>query len=171
MRFVGTAYRGHDPKWAFAPLSGEGAAIYGARFNPKGVPALYLATTPEGAFLEATQGLAFRFKPLTLVSYEVDCTDIVDLSHEDARREAGVDLATLDCAWAEEVFGGRRPTSWNVYDLLRGSAAGILVPSFAYGATPEMTNLVLWDWGESGPHRISVFDPDNRLPRDQASWQ
>ena len=171
MRFVGTGYRGHDPKWAFAPLSGEGAAVYGARFNPKGLPALYLATTPECAFLETTQGFAFRFKPLTLVSYDVDCTDIIDLSSEEARKAANIDLAMLACAWAEDIFDGRRPASWSVYDRFGGSAAGILVPSFAYGATPEMTNLVLWDWAETGRHAVKVFDPDHRLPRDQASWQ
>ena len=170
MRFVGTGYRGHDPKWAFAPLSGEGAAVYGARFNPKGVPALYLATSPEGAFLETTQGFAFRFKPLTLVSYDVDCTDIVDLSNESGRKEVGIDLAILACAWAEAVFEGKRPASWTVYERLHQTAAGILVPSFAYGATPEMTNLVLWDWHEAAPHTVTVFDPDHRLPRNQASW-
>ncbi|TJV36829.1 MAG: hypothetical protein E5Y18_13750, partial [Mesorhizobium sp.] len=42
MRFVGTCYRAHDPRWAFKPTSGDGASSRGARFNPKGVPALYL---------------------------------------------------------------------------------------------------------------------------------
>ncbi|WP_368373267.1 RES domain-containing protein [Roseovarius sp. THAF27] len=27
-------YRAHDPKWAFDPASGAGAAIYGGRYNP-----------------------------------------------------------------------------------------------------------------------------------------
>lgn len=43
LRFAGTCYRAHDPRGAFKPTSGEGAAIRGARFNPKGLPAHYLA--------------------------------------------------------------------------------------------------------------------------------
>ena len=31
MRLAGTFYRGHDPKWAWSPLSGEGAAIHGGK--------------------------------------------------------------------------------------------------------------------------------------------
>ena len=45
VRLQSTFYRGHDPRWAFLPPSGEGAATAGGRFNPKGVPALYLAAT------------------------------------------------------------------------------------------------------------------------------
>ncbi len=36
VRFQGLAYRAHDPRWSFKPLSGEGAAVHGGRFNPKG---------------------------------------------------------------------------------------------------------------------------------------
>ncbi|MGV3552391.1 RES family NAD+ phosphorylase [Rhizobium sp.] len=68
MIFSGFAYRAHDPKWAFDPLSGEGAAIHGGRFNPRGVEALYLATSLEGAVLEASHGFAYRFEPLTIMS-------------------------------------------------------------------------------------------------------
>ncbi len=30
LRFTGTCYRAHDPRWAFKPASGDGAAIKGA---------------------------------------------------------------------------------------------------------------------------------------------
>jgi RES domain-containing protein len=42
-------------------------------------------------------------------------------------------------------------------------AAGILVPSFAINATPEMTNLVLWRWGDAAPSRLVLIE--NRLSR------
>lgn len=166
MRFVGTAYRGHNPKWAFAPTSGQGAAIHGGRFNPRGVPALYLATGPEGAFFEATHGLPYKFKPLTLCSYDVDCDDIVDLTTDKARAAAGVTLAEMAAPWAWDLSEGRVPASWNIHQRLHGRAAGLLVPSFAANAGPEMTNLVLWDWAETRPHKVTVFDPDHRLFRD-----
>jgi uncharacterized protein len=38
VRFEGTCYRAHDPRWSFKPLSGDGGAIRGARFNPKSMP-------------------------------------------------------------------------------------------------------------------------------------
>ncbi|WP_352965052.1 RES domain-containing protein [Mesorhizobium sp. M0815] len=85
MRLVGTCYRTHDPRWAFKPSSGDGAAIRGARFNPKGVPALYLALTVMTTVKEANQGFAHRIDPCVLCSYEVDCEDITDLSTKQGR--------------------------------------------------------------------------------------
>lgn len=170
MRYQSLAYRGHTPKWAFAPTSGAGAAVHGGRFNPKGVPALYLATTPEGAFREATRGFAYKFDPLTLVTYEVDCDDVVDLTSEGARKIAGIEMEAMACPWFEDISEGKRPASWAIYDRLNKTAAGLLVPSFAFGATAEMTNLVLWNWSESPPHAVRVFDPQKRLPIDQTSW-
>ena len=47
----------------------------------------------------------------------------------------------------------------------------MLAPSFAPGAEADDVNLVLWDWGPDLPHRIAVFDPSGRLPKDQLSWR
>ncbi len=147
------------------PTSGDGAAVRGARFNPKGVPALYLSTSANGAIAEATQGFAHRFHPLTLCSYNVDCADIIDLSTEAARAEAGVALDDMACAWMEDISSGRKPASWGVHARWSREAAGILVPSFANKAAAGTANLVLWDWGAELPHRVAVFDPDARLGR------
>lgn len=172
MRFVGTCYRAHDPRWAFKPTSGGGAAIRGARFNPKGVPALYLAMTIMTAVKESNQGFAHRIDPCVLCSYEVDCADIADLTSEQGRGDFFVTLEDMACAWATALSDGRRPASWSIYDRLRRRGiAGILVPSFAPGAEIEDRNLVLWDWGPELPHKVSVFDPSGRLPKDQLSWR
>ncbi|TPN15928.1 hypothetical protein FKO01_38935 [Mesorhizobium sp. B2-3-3] len=172
MRFVGTCYRAHDPRWAFRPTSGEGAATRGARFNPKGVPALYLALTVMTAVKEANQGFAYRIDPCVLCSYEVDCEAIVDLTTEKGRGEASVTLDEMSCAWATALSDGKRPASWDVHDrLLSRGIAGILVQSFAPGAEAEDRNLVLWDWGPDLPHKVTVFDPSGRLPKDQLSWR
>lgn len=85
MRFVGTCYRAHDPRWSFKPTSGEGAAIRGARFNPKGVPALYLGLSIMTAIKEISQGLPHRLDPTVLCSYDVDCEDVIDLTTERGR--------------------------------------------------------------------------------------
>jgi len=51
--------------------------------------------------------------------------------------------------------------------LIARGITGILVPSFAPGATRSHDNLVL-NWDEQPPLR--VFDPSGRLPRNQLSW-
>jgi RES domain-containing protein len=172
VRFVGTCYRAHDPRWAFKPTSGDGAAIRGARFNPKGVPALYMALTIMTAVKEANQGFAHRIDPCVLCSYEVDCDQIADLTTEQGRDEHSVSFEDMACAWAMALSDGNRPASWEIHDRLRAAGVvGILVPSFAPGAEIEDRNLVLWDWGPDLPHKVRVFDPSGRLPKDQLSWR
>lgn len=167
-RFTGPCYRAHDPRWAFRPLSGEGAAIRGARFNPRGVPALYLALDVVTAVGEANQGFARKIEPCLICTYDVDCFDIVDLRHPAAY---GVDPGEMACAWFLLLAGGEEPPSWRIARrLIAAGAAGALVPSYAPGATAASHNLVLWRWGEHLPHRVSVFDPSGRIPRDQLSW-
>jgi RES domain-containing protein len=171
LRFVGVAYRAHNPRWSFRPVSGEGAAIHGGRFNPKGLPALYLSIDPLTAIKEANQGFARKFEPYVLCSYDVDCDDIVDLGDEAGRRAAGVDAAVLSAGWFAHIAAGTQPPQWKLVDELRScGVAGALAPSYAPGATEADRNLVLWRWGPDLPHRIKVFDPSGRLPKNQLSW-
>lgn len=171
MRFVGTCYRAHDPRWSFKPISGDGAAIRGARFNPKGVPTLYLSLSVMGAVKEANQGFAHRIDPCVLCSYEVDCEDIVDLRTQEGREAAGVSPEEMGCAWMNFLAESKKPPSWGIYDLLFADGkAGILVSSFAPGADGADQNLVLWRWDEFPPHKVEVIDPSGRLPRNQLSW-
>jgi RES domain-containing protein len=136
------------------------------------VPALYLALTVEGMFLEMGHGFGHRFDPLTICSYDVDVDDLIDFRTEAGQLAEGVDPPSLACAWAYDRANGRTPASWVVARrLIQKGAAGILVPSFATGARPSMANLVLWTWGPTLPHKVEVHDPDGRLPRDQASWR
>lgn len=153
-------------------MSGDGAAIRGARFNPKGVPALYLSLSIMTAVKESNQGFARRFDPCVLCAYEIDCEDVADLTTERGRRGYPVMLDEMACAWATALADGDRPASWSVYDRLKAQGtAGILVPSFAQGAEADELNLVLWEWGPDLPHKVTVFDPSGRLPRDQLSWR
>jgi RES domain-containing protein len=171
LRWRGTCYRAHDPKWAWTPLSGDGAAAKGGRFNAVNTPALYLALTVEGMLVEMGHGFAHRFDPLTICAYNVDVDDIVDLRTESGRAAERIDLAAMGCPWAYDLASGRRPVSWEIAEtLIEKGAAGILTPSFATGARPDMANLVLWRWGPELPHKVEVHDPTGRLPRDQSSW-
>jgi RES domain-containing protein len=167
LRWTGICYRAHDPRWSWAPLSGEGAAGKGGRFNPRGVPALYLALSVEGMLAEMGHGFAHRFEPLTICSYAVDIDDLVDLRTDAGRAAAGIDLAAMACAWASDLADRRTPASWRIAQaLIANGASGILTPSFARTARPDMANLVLWRWGPTPPHKIELYDPNGRLGRE-----
>jgi RES domain-containing protein len=164
------AFRAHDPRWSFKPLSGEGAALYGGRYNRKGTPALYLALDAITAVREITQGLARKFDPCVLCSYEFDCRPLADLRTDAARTRHHVKLSDMRCAWFLEAATGGEPASWRIADrLIAEGNAGLLTPSLAAGATKHAHYLVLWKWGSVLPTKVSVYDPSGRLPRDQLS--
>jgi RES domain-containing protein len=171
VRFEGTCYRVHDPRWSFKPLSGDGAAVHGGRFNPKGVPALYLSLDLVTAVREANQGFAARIEPCVLCSYDVDCEDILDLRTNEVRDAAGVSFDELASPWALLALERKPVSSQNLAARLMGEGtAGVLVPSFAIGSAADSYNLVLWNWGPDLPHKVAVYDPSGRLPRSQLSW-
>jgi RES domain-containing protein len=171
LRFQGRCFRGHDPAWSFTPLSGEGAAITGGRFNRKGEPTLYLALDIMTAVSECTQGFSHRLQPLTMCEYDVDCAEVADLRDTDGRKRHGVDLADLACSWLTCQDDRREAPSWLIAERLRNEDfCGILVPSFVPGAPTSHHNLVLWRWGPDLPHKIMVYDPGGRLPKNQTSW-
>jgi RES domain-containing protein len=45
-------YRVQTQRYASSALSGEGARLYGGRWNPEGVPLVYTSASPELALLE-----------------------------------------------------------------------------------------------------------------------
>ena len=172
MRFRGECFRAHHPNWSWTPLSGAGAALKGRRFNWPGLETLYLSLSFNTVFREISGGFAHRLTPHVLCSYDVDCEDIADLRTEAGRAGRAVDLADLACAWGDALIAGREPASWAVVRrLLAQGCAGILVPSFASGAAEEDQNLVLWRWGPDLPHKVRVYDPSGKLPKNQLSWR
>jgi len=171
MRYRRVAYRAHDPRWAFSPLSGDGAKRRGGRFNPQGVPALYLSTSEIIALGEYHQGFPHRPQPMTLCAYEVDCTDIIDLTVDGERKRARTTLTAMASGWELLFRQGGAPPTWDLAcRLINDGVAGILVPSYAPNNPADGKNLVLWDWGNRPPHQVSVIDDHGKLPRNQDSW-
>ena len=117
----------------------------GARFNPKGLPTLYLALTIMTAVKEANQGLAYRIDPCVLCSYDVDCEDIVDLRTTSDREGAGIDFDDMASAWMNFLAEGKRPPSWGICErLISDGAAGIL--SLASRRAPALA-IRIWCCG------------------------
>jgi RES domain-containing protein len=152
-------------------LSGAGAALKGRRFNWPGLHTLYLSLRHTTVFREVSGGFAHRLTPYVLCSYDIDCDDIADLRTDAGRSAAGIALSDMACAWGDALSAGREPESWGIVRrLLADGCAGMLVPSFANGATDDDENLVLWRWGPDLPHRVAVYDPTGKLPKNQLSW-
>lgn len=172
MRLRGEVYRAHHPRWAYLPSSGEGAALHGGRFNPKGVAALYTSRRLETAWLEAQQGFPFKAQPMTICAYAVDCEDVLDLTDEAERVRQGVSISDLACPWEDMASRGLTPPGWTMAKRLRAQGVvSVLVPSFAPGAGPADVNAVFWRWSDSPPHQVCVVDDQKRLPKDDASWR
>ena len=165
-RWRGIVYRAHHPKWAYDPLSGEGARLYGGRFNAKGTPALYTALTPETAWAEGQQGFAFKAQPMTLCAYRVDCGAMLDLSTPIACAAARVNFADLSIAW-EDVAARKLPVpTWLLQQrLLAQGIAALKIPSFAPAAPQGACNMVFWTWGAVLPHKVTLVDDFGRLGR------
>ena len=168
MRFQGVVYRAHDPRWSWTPASGEGARLYGGRFNRIGVPALYTALSPMTALREATP-LGRPLQPILLCAYEVDAEPIFDSLNKTQCADHDVTDSDLHCpAWRTVMYGGAVPASQALADRLIGSGfVGMLVRSFAAAARPEDVNLVLWRWGDRLPSRVVVVDDQGRLPHTE----
>lgn len=163
MRFQGTLYRALNPVYAREPLSGRGAQLYGGRFNAKGTPALYLALDVLTAIREANQ--VGSLQPTTLVAYDADIDDIFDSRDTAAllaRSMTADDLAVT--TWRDEMRAtGRAKTQSFAEDLVASGFSGLLVRSYARGATETDINLVLWRWEHSGRYRLTMIDEEGRL--------
>ncbi len=173
-RFTGHVYRGHDPRWAFLPDSGDGAKAFGGRFNPKGMPALYTSLSFQGAWNEAQQGLPLKSQPLTLCVYDVDCDNVLDLSEPDKVIAQGLALDEFKGAWKRFSPTGlliESPTQKMARKLYNSGVNGIVVPSFANGSAPGSQNLVFFNWSRVRPNKVIAIDNHQRLPKNQNSWR
>jgi len=50
------------------------------------------------------------------------------------------------------------------------NVAGVIVPSFAPGATQDDRHLIFWRWSGTLASRVIVIDDERRLPATAASW-
>lgn len=146
-----------------SPFSGEGARLLGGRWNPKGAPALYLATDAATAVAEFYQSLP---KPGTLVPYRLEASAIADLTDgQGGPRDAMVEHGCVAAWKAMAIKPARSPPSWDLaLALIEAGAEGALVPSVQNRGG---TCLVLWRWHDgTAPGdgaALTLLDPDQAL--------
>lgn len=161
--FSGFLYQALNPIYTREPLSGRGAALYGGRFNPKGMKALYTSLSIMAALREANQ--VGSLQPTTLVSYTAEIGRVFDCRDEELLRAWDMDAAALaDTTWRDAMrASGEARTQTFARRISQEGYHGLLVRSFATGATPSDLNLVLLQWGAEPPARLTLIDDENRL--------
>jgi RES domain-containing protein len=165
VQYRGKLYRALNPIYAREPLSGRGAELYGGRFNPKGMPALYASLSVMIALREANQ--VGNLQPTTLVSYDAEIDGLFNCRDDLALGGEGVDAAALaDSTWRDQVkASGEAKTQAFARRLIERGYNGLLVRSFAPGATDDDLNIVLWKWSDKAPSRLILIDDEHRLSR------
>lgn len=147
---TGRYWRMLSVHWQSRPFE-SGSHLTGGRWNPVGVPALYLSADYNTAIQEMHQDL---LRPGTLVAFDVRASAIGDLRDADRR------LAENEWRRIYKLEGGT-PPSWKLAKrLIADGAEGALVPSVQNRGG---LNLVLWRWrdaekaGEGAA--ITLLDP------------
>lgn len=161
-----TLWRAFVPRWAHLPLSGDGAARFGGRWNPVGAPTIYAARELSTAWAEYNQG--FVQHPALIARLELTGAKLVDLTDGGTLDRLSLSPAIHRCEWRAAMDEDRAPETHALREhLLAEGFDGVIYPSVM---SPGGTCIALWRWNGDGGARLEVIDPDHRLPKTPASW-
>jgi RES domain-containing protein len=159
-------WRAFVPRWAHLPLSGDGAACFGGRWNPVGVPTIYAARELSTAWAEYNQG--FVQHPALIAQLGLFGARLADLTTSETLQALGIGENIHRCEWRDFMDRGLVPATHEVRArLLEENFDGVIYPSFM---SPGGTCVALWHWNAAGAPRLEIVDPDGRLPKTPASW-
>jgi RES domain-containing protein len=161
-----TLWRAFVPRWAHLPLSGDGVARFGGRWNPVGVPAIYAACELSTAWAEYNQGLVQH--PALIVQLRLIGAKLADLTSAQVLDQLKISADIHRCEWRAMMDQGKVPETHSLLErLLAGGFHGVMYPSFM---SRGGICVALWRWNSAGSPRLEVVDADHRLPRTPASW-
>ena len=159
-------WRAFVPRWAYLPLSGEGAARFGGRWNPSGQPTIYAARELSTAWAEYNQG--FVQHPALVVELELSGARLADLTNAETLKQFGVAADIHDCEWRAILDRENTPPTHLLREkLLKEGFDGVIYPSFM---SRGGNCVALWKWNEEGGPKLRAIDPEHRLPKTPASW-
>jgi RES domain-containing protein len=148
------AYRIVKARHALDAFSGEGARLYGGRWNHPDVPMVYAAHTRALAALESLVHYAGAERGIAFVSYEIDVPDSLIMR---------VDSATLPAGWRTGEPASATQDIGSAWQR-EGRSAALAVPSVLI---PEELCLLL-NPAHADTRRIRIaypvpFELDSRL--------
>jgi len=143
-------------RYATNALTGEGARLYGGRWNSRGVRVVYGSTSLALAAVETFVNLEPNLRPADLVSIQGEIADGVEI--------ARLDLKTLPMGWHE-----RRQESLHQFGdawIARGQTVALLVPSAAIrGEWNVLLNPAHADFSAIQFRKPARFEFDLRMYR------
>ena len=147
-------YRLIRARWVSQALTGEGARRYGSRWNPKGVPMVYTASTLSLAALEALVHFAIDTAPLDYVALTIRVPDAA--VERVAAKTLPADWNATPSPPACQELGAR----W----AAEGRSLGLAVPS---AVVPSEDNILLNplhpDFAKVALEKQETFLFDSRL--------
>ncbi|MGF6176260.1 RES family NAD+ phosphorylase [Ensifer sp. 4252] len=158
-------WRAYVPRWAHVPLSGDGAARFGGRWNPVGLPTIYAARELSTAWAEYNQG--FVQHPALIAQLELRHARLADMMAPDVLADLGVTADIHREEWRDALDRGVVPATHRLQaELTSRGFDGLIYPSFM---SPGGSCVALWGWNDGGAE-LTVIDPESRLPKTSASW-
>lgn len=142
-------YRACTPKYSTDRdlLTGEGSKLYGGRWNPPGIPVVYISLSPETAMAETLAQNRYYGIPIedamprVFVAIEARLNRVLDLRVGRNRQSIGVSqtrILTVD--WRKELQEGRQP-----FTQLIGRAACEVGWEGSSSSRPSMQmDLISW---------------------------
>jgi len=141
-------------RYAADAASGEGARLYGGRWNSRGVRVVYASTSLALAAVEAFVNLEPNLRPADLVFIEGEIPHAVEIGR--------INLKTLPEDWHETRNESlRRFGDW----IRKGETAALLVPSAIRGEWNVLLNPLHRDFSTIQLREPEPFEFDVRMFR------